>query len=204
MKIDNPSLADGYSAVQPGKLATVVTCLEMFGPPEPKPVIAGETFALAHWLSPQIDEYRSLYRAVGEYWLWTSRLVMADETLRKILSHPDVEIHVLMQGERRIGLLELDFRKKEECELAFFGLVGDAIGMGGGRFLMNQAIEKAWERPIRRFWVHTCHLDSPAALPFYQRSGFTPFRQMIEIVDDPRLTGLMPAGACPHVPLIRP
>jgi hypothetical protein len=47
---------------------------------------------------------------------------------------------------------------------------------------MNRAIERAWSRPIRRFWAHTCTLDHPSALGFYKRSGFRPFRRQVEIV----------------------
>jgi hypothetical protein len=52
-------------------------------------------------------------------------------------------------------------------------------------------------------WVHTCSLDHPGAVAFYTRSGFTPYALMIEVADDPRLTGHLPESAGPHVPLIR-
>ena len=42
---------------------------------------------------------------------------------------------VMLDGEKRVGLLELDFRKDGECELVFFGLVAEAIGNGAGRLL---------------------------------------------------------------------
>lgn len=134
--------------------------------------------------------------------MWVSRLVMPDEELAAIVTDPRVEVYALTNGARRIGLLELDFRKEGECELAFFGLAPEAIGAGAGRLLMNAAIERAWSQPIRRFWVHTCHFDSPAALPFYQRSGFKPYAFMVEVCDDPRLTGKMRRDAAAHVPLI--
>src|SRR5438132_6476379 len=35
-------------------------------------------------------------------------------------------------------------------------------------------------------------LDHPLALPFYLRSGFSPFKRHLEIVEDPRLTGVLP------------
>ncbi|TDK39727.1 GNAT family N-acetyltransferase [Rhizobium deserti] len=205
MKKENPILPDGYSSVPPGKLATVVTCLQMFAPPKPRPSPETESrFALDHWASPSLEAYRAIFRAVGENWMWVSRLVMSDEALNAILRNPAVEIYVLRDGDRPIGLLELDFRQEGECELGYFGLVKDAIGKGAGRFLMSNAIAKAWSKPITRFWVHTCHFDSPAALPFYQRSGFTPYRFMVEIIDDPRLGGVLPRTASPHIPLIEP
>ena len=35
------------------------------------------------------------------------------------------------------------------------------------------AINKAWEKPINRLWVHTCHFDHPNALGFYKQLGLT-------------------------------
>lgn len=201
----NPLLPDGYSAVPAGKIANVVTCLEMLEKPATKRARPAESgLSIERWDHPDLGEYRALFRAIGEEWMWFSRLVMPDEKLRAILTDPDVHVYTLMDGARRIGLLELDFRKADECELAYFGLVSDAIGQGAGRMLMNAAIDKAWEKPIKRFWVHTCHFDHPGALSFYQRSGFRPYAFMVEVTDDPRLTGQMGRDAARHVPLIEP
>ncbi len=147
--------------------------------------------------------YRRLYRAVGEDWLWFSRLRLADAEIAALIGSADVEVYRLSDGADGEALLELDFRESDTCELAFFGLSRALIGGRAGRWLMNRAIERAWSRPIRRFWVHTCTLDHPAALGFYGRSGFRPFRRDVEITDDPRLTGVIPKGAAPHVPILR-
>ncbi|MDW6025622.1 GNAT family N-acetyltransferase [Mesorhizobium sp. BAC0120] len=159
-------------------------------------------FSLVSLGQPSLDRYRALYREVGEDWLWYSRLVMPDDGLRAILDDPRVEFFALQDGRRDVGILELDFREPNTCELAFFGLAGDAIGKGVGRTLMNEAIKRAWSRPIERFWVHTCTLDHPAALGFYVRSGFTPCGFQVEVDVDPRLTGVIPRHCAPHVPLI--
>ena len=159
---------------------------------------------LDRWSDPDLAAYRSLYRAVGEDWLWFSRLVMPDAALSAIVKHADVEVYALRDRASAIGLLELDFREAGQCELAFFGLTAGAIGQGAGRFLMDQAIARAWARPIERFWVHTCTLDHPSAVRFYMRSGFQPYAQMVEVADDPRLSGHLPRHAAPHGPLIPP
>ena len=175
----------------------------MTEPPPPRVSLSAD-LDLRTFRRPDLEAYRTLFRRVGEYWLWTSRLVMPDEELHAILADPQVEITVLYRGDDPIGLLELDFRQAAECELAFFGLVREAFGQGAGRFLMNAAIAKAWGKPIRRFWVHTCHFDHPNALGFYRRSGFEPYSLMVEIHDDPRLAGKLPRHASPHVALIDP
>jgi len=106
------------------------------------------------------------------------------------------------EGAQDIGLLELDFRVPDECELAYFGLVADRVGQGLGRGLMREVLARAWHRPIRRLHVHTCTLDHPQALAFYQRAGFTPYRRAVEVAPDPRLTGDLPRTAGAQVPLL--
>ena len=153
-------------------------------------------------LERSIATYRKLYRAVGTEWLWFSRLVMADQKLQAILDNPQVEFFALRRDGQDAGILELDFSQPEECELAFFGVAPGLVGTGVGRALMNEAIARAWARPIKRFWVHTCTLDHPAALDFYRRSGFVPFAFQVEVFPDPRLTGALPRDCSRHVPLL--
>jgi GNAT superfamily N-acetyltransferase len=145
---------------------------------------------------------RDLYRRVGEEWLWFSRLRMSDADLAAIIHSPLVEVHALVQDGGDEGLLELDSRESGQCELAFFGVTAELIGSGAGRWLMNRALERAWSQSVSRVWVHTCTLDHPSALAFYQRSGFRPFRRQVEITDDPRLDGTVPRGAARHLPII--
>jgi GNAT superfamily N-acetyltransferase len=194
-------LPDGYSDVPAGKIAAVVTHLEMTERPALRPDPEG-AWALRRVPSPDLDWFRDLYRRVGEEWLWFSRLQMADAELAAIIRSPMVDVHALMHEGRDEGLLELDFREAGQCEHAFFGVTGKLIGSGAGRWLMNRALELAWSRQVSRVWVHTCTLDHPSALAFYQRSGFRAFRRQIEIADDPRLDGTAPRSAAKHVPII--
>lgn len=197
-------LSDGFHDVPLGKLATVVTHLEMRAPAARRPVPAPKGLQLRRITAPTVDWYRDLFTRVGGHdWLWFSRLNMARDTLAALLADPHVEIHALEQDGKAEALLELDFRQPGECELAFFGVTSELIGSGAGRYLMNQAIDLAWAHPISRFHVHTCTLDHPGALGFYRRSGFAPIRQQIEIAPDPRVDGALPDTAGPHVPIFR-
>ena len=201
MHTDNPLLPLGYSSVPDGYLVNVATSLQMLEPAPPRPAPSG-LLRVERWHGPSASDYRDLYRHVGQDWLWATRLSMSDEAMRAILDDPLVEVFVLTDGERRLGLLELDFRQDGECEIAYFGVVATEIGQGSGRLLMNAAITQAWARPIHRLWVHTCNFDHPAALAFYQRSGFRPYAFSVEVFEDPRLSGIIPRDAAPHVPLI--
>jgi len=194
-------LPDGYSDVPAGKIAAVVTHLEMTSPPARRDDPPGN-WSLRKVDTPALDWYRDLFRRVGEDWLWFSRARMSDADLAAIINAPDIEIYALAVDGRDEGLLELDFRQPGQCELVYFGVIARLIGTGAARFLMNRALQRAWSNGVRRVWVHTCTFDHPSAVAFYQRSGFRPFRRQIEIADDPRLDGTAPRDAARHVPII--
>jgi GNAT superfamily N-acetyltransferase len=193
----------GYTELPLGKIATIVTYLEMRERPRLSRMKKPDGWSL-HRLTKDRGRYRTLFRQIGEPWLWFSRAVMSDERLAEIIEDPKVEAYALHDGSADVGLLELDFRSKGEAELAFLGLVPGAIGQGAGRFLMNEAIRRAFAKPIGRFFVHTCSLDHPGALAFYMRSGFTPYKRAIEVADDPRLLGFLSLEAAPQVPVLAP
>jgi GNAT superfamily N-acetyltransferase len=182
-------LPDRFYDLPAGKLVNVATYLEMREPPARSLASIKPPFHLAPMDGGDLGGYRALYRQIGEAWLWFSRAVMSDSTVAAILSHPAVELFALCEGDHRLGMLELDFRQKGNCELAFLGLDTAAIGRELGRALMDEAIRRAFTRPINRFWLRTDTFDSPNALPFYIRSGFRPYARQIEIHDDHRLTG---------------
>lgn len=191
----------GYHNLSVDTVAAVVTTLEMTSLPPTRTEQNISEWRLEHWSQPDLNAYRALYRRVGEEWLWSSRLIMSDAALSEIINNPKVEVYVLITPNGT-GLLELDFRVNNECELAFFGVSSELIGSGVGRWLMNRALKLAWSHPIKRLWVHTCTLDHPSALSFYQRSGFIPINRQIEVMADPRITGVLSKTVAPQIPCL--
>lgn len=190
-----------YEEIRSGELATIVTFLEMRAPPGASP--PPSPLQLRRLEAPRPDEYRALFRRVGARWLWFSRLVMKDEELAAIIGDPKVELYAVADGdEARAGMLELDFRRPNQCELAFLGLVPGLAGRGHGRWFLAEALRLAWRDGIERVHVHTCTLDHPAALSAYRRAGFSPYRRAIERFSDPRLIGVLPPDCAPQVPLL--
>ena len=193
-------LPAGFHDVPKGHVTTVVTHLEMTAPSQRAARDIPELSLVLH-TDMEPDRYRSLFRKIGQDYLWFSRLSNTDTDLTSLFRDPDYHLYTLQRDGQDLGLMELDFRQTGACELAFFGLDDALIGTGAGRFLMTHAISKAFARPITRLHVHTCTLDSPQALGFYIRSGFTPYKQQIEIAADPRLTGRLPKTAAPQIPM---
>ena len=190
-----------YEPLSPGELATVVTYLEMHSPP--KQLVPWSELELERVEVPQPEHYRELFRLIGSPWLWFSRLTLDHAHLAEIIQHPKVELYSVRDLSRReVGIVELDFREPGECELAFIGLIPKLSGKGNGRWLLSEAVSRAWRDDVTRVHVHTCSLDHPAALPAYRRAGFTPYKRAIERFQDPRLIGILPKDCAPQVPLL--
>ena len=102
-------LPDGYSDVPAGKIAAVVTHLEMSNVLR-FALIRRRVDARAGAVSGS-GWFRDLFRRVGEEWLWFSRLQMADAELAAVIRSPMVDVHALVHEGRDEGLLELDFRR---------------------------------------------------------------------------------------------
>jgi len=190
----------------PGRLRSVITYLEMHAPPwdegqplDPQPPVAG--VAIEALPDVSVADYRAFYRQVGEPWLWCERLTMADADFAALLANPRVEVRRLSVDGRFTGYSELDRRQPGEVEIVYFGLVPDVIGMGLGRFFLHRTLIDAWASQPRRVWLHTCTEDHPGALVFYEDAGFRRFRSETVEIEDPRLTGLLPRDAAPHIPL---
>jgi len=189
-----------YDPVPDNELAAVVTYLEMRQAPAAD--VPPSTLQLRRVARPTPDQYRALFRKVGGPWLWFSRLVMKDDELEAVIGHADVDLFAVAAVEAVVGMLELDFREPGQCELAFIGLVPGLAGQGHGRWLLGEAVHRAWREGVERVHVHTCSLDHPAAMSAYRRAGFTPYKRAIERFPDPRLLGILPKDCAPHVPLL--
>ena len=174
-------LPTGYSAVPPGMIANVVTCLDMKQRPRPKPVRPlDRPMVLQRVEKPGIDAYRALFRAVGQDWLWYSRLTMPDDALRRILEDPVSRSMSCRPCGGRSACWSSTSVSRDSASSPFSASSRRLSGRGLGRFLMDQALLKAWarpiERPIERLWVHTCTFDHPAAIGFYRPLGFRALR----------------------------
>ncbi len=188
--------------VGPGQIGAVVTYLEMREKPKQVERQAVSGLCIRRVMNPGVSWYRELFRLVGADWLWFSRLRLNDDQLNQIISDPNVLVFCLEHDGREKGLLELDCRSLPEIEISFLGVAEDLLGKGAGSLLMDYALSTAWSYQPERVMLHTCTIDHPRALAFYQRRGFKVYKRAIEIAADPRLAGLLPLDAAPHHPIV--
>lgn len=194
---------DGYTDLPPGHIANVVTYFEMTEAPTGNGFPLPSGLAIVPIEQPDIKAYRAIYQRIGHEWMWFSRLLMPDAVLKARLTDPNTEVYFLERGGEPVGLCEIR-SSGPEVEIAMFGVVREESGSGAAKGFLSALLSQIWSRPTQRVWLHTCTYDHPAAVYFYRRFGFRPFKNAIEITRDPRLSGHLPETAGPHVALIRP
>ena len=155
--------------------------VEMTAPADLRPSRSPHADVLtAHVSSPMPELNRFLYTAVGGDWFWVDRLGWSYVRWFEYLNRPELETWVAYLSGTPAGYFELERQARGAVELAYFGLLPQFIGRGIGRLLLTHAVERAWELGARRVWLHTCTLDSPAALNNYRARGFRVYREETE------------------------
>lgn len=129
-------------------------------------------------IDPPVWYFLSLYDAVGRDYEWQDRFDQAEDdpaALQAFVRSPDVVIWTALRHGWPAGFFMLDWREAGECDLAYFGLVPQAVGAGLGPLLLQTAIATGWTgEGVEKMTINTCTLDHPAALRLYQEMGFMP------------------------------
>jgi GNAT superfamily N-acetyltransferase len=137
--------------------------------------------------SPPAHFYRYMYGIVGDPYNWVSRKRLSDPELTEIIHDPAVHLYILYAQGAPAGLAEVDARDGKIVDLKFFGLAREFHGRGFGRYFLANVIDLCWSLAPERVRLETCTLDHPAALPLYQKLGFTVFDQRkgeVELPDE--------------------
>lgn len=164
-------------------IPVTVTFLEMNRPPKASsPLPYNRQIALLRTRKIPLHFYRYLQDRVGRKWHWVNVLRLSDEELAAGLHREDRDIRVLYLDGAPAGFFDLKPHLPDEVELAYFGMMEQAMGQGIGRWFLGAAIDAAWSLKPDRVVVQTCTLDHPAALPLYQKVGFSPVGQKKEMV----------------------
>lgn len=158
-------------------VTVVRTYLEMASRDALKPALSDDP-ALRVSLAPRGDValFRRLYREVGGPYHWRDREALSDAALGAHFASPDVQLWILTRNATPAGFFELRRHLDGSVEIVYFGISARFFGRGLGKHLLTHAARSAWEMGAKRVWLHTCTLDSPAALPNYLARGFDPVR----------------------------
>ena len=164
------------------KLNAHVTHLEMHNPPlRSLPVPSRPTLALirARNISPKF--YSFIYEQVGKPHHWEMRRNLSDTKLKLEINNSEIEISVLYVEGCPAGFFELSTAGLRQAateepyvEISYLGLAPEYQKLGIGKWFMSAAIQTAWSLKPSIVKVETNTLDHPAALPLYQRLGFSP------------------------------
>jgi GNAT superfamily N-acetyltransferase len=173
------------AAPGPGVREVVVTDLEMTDPDQLR--AAGDprveaTLVRAGRAAPELSRF--FYRAVGGDWYWLDRLDWTYAQWFSWVSAPGYELWTCWVDGVPAGYVELDRQAEGDVEVAYFGLLPGFAGLGLGGWFLTRAVERAWAvEGTRRVWLHTCELDSPAALANYEARGFVATGTSVELWD---------------------
>ncbi len=124
-----------------------------------------------------VADWRTLYARIGADWHWHDRDAWPDSEIAARLCSPHVSVYQVAARatdtpEQAGGFLELERSPDGAVEIVYLGLHSDSIGLGLGGWLVESAVRRAYALGATRVWLHTCTLDSPAALPNYLARGF--------------------------------
>ena len=173
------------------RIAVDVTFLRMDRPPGGiRPALPPEVAVERLLPRATVAQYRALYHAVGQDYVWWLRRTLSDGELDRVLADTALSIDVARHDGVEQGFYELDRRAWPSVNLAYFGLLPGAIGQGLGIALLHHAISAAWAEGCTSLTVNTCTADHPRALPNYLRAGFRRLRTIREEWPVPDRLGL--------------
>ncbi len=162
------------------EVAYTITYLEMDACPEfdwPH-LPPGSTAALLKAKTPPVWWFLTLYDAVGRDYAWEDIHTWEHAEIERWLGADQMSLYTLLDHGWPQGFFMLEEHPDNVTDLAYFGMVPEAVGHGLGQWLLKTAILTAWDRPhTKRLTVNTCTLDHPRALALYQKNGFTPIRR---------------------------
>jgi ribosomal protein S18 acetylase RimI-like enzyme len=118
------------------------------------------------------------YKNIGKKHRWIDRLSWTEKQWIEYTSNKKIRTYILKNKEDLVGYFELIFHeKKNEIEIAYFGLLEQYQNKKLGSYLLTLAIKKSFANDISRAWVHTCSLDHKNALSNYLSRGMKIFKK---------------------------
>ena len=135
-------------------------------------------------LSPtnfQLNKF--FYKNVGKKHKWVDRLIWTEAQWIDYVSSKKVKTYIFKNKNDLVGFFELISNiKKQEVEIAYFGLLEEFQNKKLGSYLLTKAIKISFTDNVKRVWLHTCSLDHKNALNNYIARGMKIFKTEIVII----------------------
>ena len=126
---------------------------------------------------PDFQINKFFYKQIGSDHRWIDRLVWDDQKWISYVNNPNVKTYVLKENDDLVGYFEqITNTEKNDCEIAYFGILKEFYGKKYGAHLLSLAIIKCFEQKISKIWLHTCSLDHENALKNYLARGMKIFK----------------------------
>ena len=126
---------------------------------------------------PDFQINKFFYKQIGSDHRWIDRLVWDDQKWVSYVNNPNVKTYVLKENDDLVGYFEqIINQEKNDCEIAYFGILKEFYGKKYGAHLLSLAITKCFEKKISKIWLHTCSLDHENALKNYLSRGMKIFK----------------------------
>ena len=121
---------------------------------------------------PDFQLNKFFYKNIGKKHKWIDRLNWRNENWIDYINSIGVNTFVLKQRNELVGYFEqIYYKDKQDCEIAYFGILEEYIGKKYGGYLLTEAIKNSFLLGSKRVWVHTCSLDHHHALKNYLSRG---------------------------------
>ena len=135
-------------------------------------------------LSPtnfQLNKF--FYKNVGKKHKWVDRLIWTETQWIDYVSSKKVKTYIFKNKNDLAGFFELISNiKKQEVEIAYFGLLEEFQNKKLGSYLLTKAIKISFTDNVKRVWLHTCSLDHKNALNNYIARGMKIFKTETVII----------------------
>ncbi len=126
---------------------------------------------------PDFQLNKFFYKNIGKKHKWIDRLNWRNENWIDYINSIGVNTFVLKQRNELVGYFEqIYYKDKQDCEIAYFGILEEYIGKKYGGYLLTEAIKNSFLLGSKRVWVHTCSLDHHHALKNYLSRGMKIFQ----------------------------
>ena len=169
-------MAKAIKKSKPAILEARVTYLEMSHPLGIMPPVPTKPpIALISAKNIPASFYAYLYQHVGKPHHWEERRDLQPEELETLINSEKNDISVLYVEGCPAGFFELNlYESPKSIEIKYLGLMENYQGLGLGKWFAAAAIKAAWSHKPEVVCIETNTLDHPAALPLYQKLGFSP------------------------------